>query len=102
MPDPAPTSDFMKSAYPAGSHLVDFRDVHFAYNEGVPVIAGVSFSVTRGETLVILGGSGSGKSTLLRLLMGFYQVDRGTVHFEGQDVMALHGLALADLRRRMG
>jgi phospholipid/cholesterol/gamma-HCH transport system ATP-binding protein len=82
--------------------LVDFRDVHFAYTEGVPVIRGVSFQVARGETLVILGGSGSGKSTLLRLLMGFFGVDAGQVRFEGVDVMAQRGQALVDLRGRMG
>jgi phospholipid/cholesterol/gamma-HCH transport system ATP-binding protein len=82
--------------------MVRFSDVHFSYNEGVPVIAGVSFTVSRGETLVILGGSGSGKSTILRLLMGFYAADSGGIHFDGFDVMAQRGQALVDLRRRMG
>ncbi len=82
--------------------LVEFRGVHFAYDEGCPVVSDVSFSVARGETLVILGGSGSGKSTLLSLLMGFHRVDAGTVTFDGQDVMALRGRALTALRKRMG
>jgi phospholipid/cholesterol/gamma-HCH transport system ATP-binding protein len=84
------------------SPLVRFQDVHFAYEEGVPVISGVSFTVARGETLVVLGGSGSGKSTILRLLMGFYQVDSGSVHFDGKDVMATRGAELVELRSHMG
>jgi phospholipid/cholesterol/gamma-HCH transport system ATP-binding protein len=82
--------------------LVDFQDVHFSYNPGTPVLAGVSFTVARGESLVILGGSGSGKSTILRLLMGFFSVDSGTVLFEGRDVMAQRGRALVEMRQRMG
>ncbi|HTA17334.1 MAG TPA: ATP-binding cassette domain-containing protein [bacterium] len=82
--------------------MVEFHNVHFGYDEGVPVVSGVSFTVSRGESLVILGGSGSGKSTLLRLLMGFYRVDGGSIHFEGRDVMAQKGQALFALRRRMG
>ncbi|MGH7442824.1 MAG: ABC transporter ATP-binding protein, partial [bacterium] len=66
------------------------------------VLSNVSFTVARGETLVILGGSGSGKSTILRLLMGFERADRGSIRFEGKDVMAQRGAALVDLRRRMG
>jgi phospholipid/cholesterol/gamma-HCH transport system ATP-binding protein len=86
----------------AEAPLVDFRDVHFAYEEGVPVIRGVSFSAARGETLVILGGSGSGKSTILRLIMGFFRVEGGSIHFEGRDVLALRGRSLVEMRRRMG
>jgi phospholipid/cholesterol/gamma-HCH transport system ATP-binding protein len=92
----------MNATAAATRTLVDFRDVHFAYDEGVPVISGVSFTAARGETLVILGGSGSGKSTILRLLMGFHGVDAGGILFEGRDVMAQRGQDLVEMRRRMG
>ncbi|HTB21289.1 MAG TPA: ATP-binding cassette domain-containing protein [bacterium] len=82
--------------------MVDFRDVDFSYDPGVPVISGVSFTVSRGESLVILGGSGSGKSTILRLLMGFFHIDGGSIHFEGRDVTAQRGEELVDLRKKMG
>lgn len=86
----------------AARSLVEFRDVHFAYDQGVPVVSGVSFDVARGETLAILGGSGSGKSTLLRLLMGFQRADQGSIVFDGNDVVALRGRGLVALRHRMG
>jgi phospholipid/cholesterol/gamma-HCH transport system ATP-binding protein len=92
----------MPASPPSPETLVVFGGVHFAYDAGVPVVSDVSFSVARGETLVILGGSGSGKSTILRLIMGFYHADRGSIVFEGRDVMALRGSHLTELRKRMG
>lgn len=82
--------------------LARFDGVDFSYTEGKPVLKGVSFEVNAGETLVILGGSGSGKSTILRLLLGFYGVDAGRIHFEGQDVTGHREAQWVGLRRRMG
>ena len=62
---------------------IEFRDVAFEYEEGVPVLDGVSFQVPCGKTVAVVGASGGGKSTLLRLLCGFYHPKRGSILIEG-------------------
>ena len=62
---------------------IEFRDVSFAYEEGVPVLNGVSFQVPRGKTVAVIGASGGGKSTLLRLLCGFYRPQQGSIFIDG-------------------
>lgn len=70
-----------------GSHRVDradgrveFRNVGFRYRgDDAPVLRDVSFTVTRGRTLAIVGHSGSGKSTLVSLLPRFYDVSSGQI-----------------------
>lgn len=65
---------------------IAFRDVHFSYKEGEPVLGGISFHVNPGETLAVVGATGAGKSTLANLLLRFYDVDRGSVSVDGVDV----------------
>ena len=63
---------------------------------GRPILRDVSFSVSRGEILAIVGASGSGKSTIGDLLLRFADPDRGDVLFDGVN---LNALALPDVRR---
>jgi peptide/nickel transport system ATP-binding protein len=68
----------------------------------VHAVDGVSFSITKGRTLALVGESGCGKSTVARLLVGLYKPTRGTVAFDGRDIHAT--LATPDaraLRKRM-
>ncbi|MCG8695634.1 MAG: ABC transporter ATP-binding protein/permease, partial [Minwuiales bacterium] len=65
---------------------VSFKDVHFTYEDGRPVMRGVSFDVAPGKTVAIVGPSGAGKSTISRLLFRFYDVDSGAVEIDGQDL----------------
>lgn len=65
---------------------IKFSDVHFAYDLNRPILKGISFDVPAGKTVAIVGPSGAGKSTLSRLLFRFYDVQKGTVTIDGQDV----------------
>jgi phospholipid/cholesterol/gamma-HCH transport system ATP-binding protein len=66
------------------------------------VLNGVSLSVSRGETLAVLGRSGTGKSVLLRLIIGLEKPDSGSVRIHGQDIAGLGLDQLGEIRRKMG
>ena len=63
-----------------------FENVSFSYLGKKDNLKNISFSLKKGETLGIIGATGSGKSTLLRLLIRFYDADKGTVRINGKDV----------------
>ncbi|MGM0359992.1 ABC transporter ATP-binding protein [Streptomyces griseoaurantiacus] len=68
---------------------VEFDDVSFGYEDGRPVLQGLSFEIRSGETLAVVGSSGSGKSTVSLLLPRFYDVTHGAVLVGGHDVREL-------------
>jgi ABC-type transport system involved in Fe-S cluster assembly fused permease/ATPase subunit len=65
---------------------IRFEDVDFSYDGKRPILQGVSFEVPAGRKVAVVGSSGSGKSTLARLLFRFYDVDRGRITIDGQDI----------------
>ncbi|MBR3167625.1 MAG: ABC transporter ATP-binding protein [Erysipelotrichaceae bacterium] len=65
---------------------VEFKDVHFSYDESREILKGISFKLDEGNSVAIVGPSGSGKSTIVNLIPRLYDVDSGTVTFEGYDV----------------
>lgn len=64
---------------------VSFEDVSFAYQTGSTVLKGVSFKVTPGQTIALMGSTGSGKSTITSLIARFYDPTHGKVRVEGID-----------------
>ncbi len=66
------------------------------------VLDGVNIDVSRGETMVIMGGSGCGKSTMLRLMIASMKADEGRVELFGQDLAALDEEGLNGVRKRLG
>ena len=76
-----------------------FDDVHFAYEENVPVLNGITFTAPAGSTTALVGSSGSGKSTLANLVMAFHRPTSGRVLVDGQD---LAEVKLRDYRKFLG
>lgn len=69
--------------------IVDFSDVNFGYQPGVPVLKDISFAVDQGERVAIVGETGSGKSTIAKLVMRFYDPTGGVVALDGVDLRSL-------------
>ncbi len=66
------------------------------------VLKGISLTVNRGETAVLIGGSGAGKTTLLRILMGLERPTSGQILVDGTDMAALNDRELNTFRRKLG
>jgi ATP-binding cassette, subfamily B, multidrug efflux pump len=64
---------------------VEFDHVVFSYDKKRDVIRNVSFSVSPGETVALVGPTGAGKTTILQLLARFYDPDRGHIFIDGHD-----------------
>ena len=78
---------------------IDFEDVYFEYEPGVPVLKGVSFHAESGTTTALVGSSGSGKSTILSLVLNFIKPTRGRILIDGKD---LQSVKLYDYRKHLG
>jgi ATP-binding cassette subfamily B protein len=78
---------------------VSFRDVTFGYDPARPVLDGFTLDVPAGMSVALVGATGSGKSTVARLLLRFYDPQRGAVLVDGVD---LRHAAVHDVRRAVG
>ena len=74
---------------------IEFKNVHFGYNEDEEVIKGISFKANPGETVAIVGATGAGKSTIINLLNRFYEINSGDILIDG---ISLKDYKLASLR----
>lgn len=78
---------------------VNFKNVNFSYDPGVPVLGDVSFDVKPGESIALVGPTGAGKSTIVSLISRFYDLTGGEILIDGHDIS---NVTLDSLRRQMG
>jgi subfamily B ATP-binding cassette protein MsbA len=78
---------------------IEFENVTFEYNPGVPVLKNISFVAPARTTTALVGSSGSGKSTIIALIMAFRQPIGGRILVDGRD---LANVRLSNYRHRLG
>ncbi len=81
--------------------MIILDDIYKSF-EDHQVLAGVSLSVAKGESVVIIGRSGCGKSVLLKHIVGLLTPDRGNVIVDGENINTLHPYELNKVRRKIG
>ena len=77
---------------------LNFKDVKFSYVENEPVLKGVSFNVSAGKTVAIVGSTGAGKSTIINLLNRLYDINSGKITIDSKDIKTI---ALKSLRQNI-
>jgi len=78
---------------------VEFNQVSFSYDKRNPLIEDLSLVVKPGHTVAIVGPTGAGKTTLVNLIMRFYEIDSGSITFDGEDIARMRR---HDLRANIG
>lgn len=80
---------------------IEFRDVYLSFDDQ-KILNGLSFTVRRGETKIILGRSGGGKSTTIKLLLGLLKPDSGQILVDGEDITNYSEIEMMAVRQKMG
>lgn len=78
---------------------VEIRKVDFSYLPGKPILKDVSISAPKGRMIAVVGPTGSGKTTIMNLINRFYDVDAGSISFDGTDIREFD---LDSLRSKVG
>jgi phospholipid/cholesterol/gamma-HCH transport system ATP-binding protein len=81
--------------------MIEVKDLGKSFGKQ-KVLDGVSFSIEKGESVVIIGRSGGGKSVLLKHLIALLQPDVGAVLIEGENIVAMNERQLLRVRRKFG
>lgn len=77
---------------------VEFKNVTFCYEDGIPVLDDINLKVRQGETIALVGPTGAGKTTIVNLISRFYDTQKGSVLIDGTDV---RDMDLENLRSQM-
>ena len=78
---------------------VEIRNIDFSYLPGKPILKDVSISAPKGKMIAVVGPTGSGKTTIMNLINRFYDVDAGSIRFDGRDIREFD---LDSLRSKVG
>ena len=78
---------------------VEIQNVDFSYLPGKPILKDVSISAPKGKMIAVVGPTGSGKTTIMNLINRFYDVDAGSISFDGTDIREFD---LDSLRSKVG
>lgn len=78
---------------------VEFKNVDFSYEKGHKILDDMSFKVKRGETIAIVGPTGAGKTTIINLLTRFYDIQKGEILIDGENITKF---TLSSLRENVG
>lgn len=78
---------------------IDFNNVSFSYEEGSKVLSNINIHIKKGKTVALVGPSGGGKTTLCSLIPRFYDVDKGDILIDGQNIK---DVTLKSLRNSIG
>jgi phospholipid/cholesterol/gamma-HCH transport system ATP-binding protein len=81
--------------------VIEVTDLWKSFGEN-HVLKGITLTIPRGQTYVVLGGSGSGKTVLMKHVIGLFKPDRGAVRVDGVEITALEGKPLTEARRVFG
>jgi len=68
---------------------IEFKNVSFSYEEGIPILKNIDFKIPQGSRVAIVGPAGSGKTTLMKLLTRLYDVSEGEILLDGVDIREL-------------
>ncbi|MCA9943382.1 MAG: ABC transporter ATP-binding protein, partial [Anaerolineales bacterium] len=83
---------------PVQGHVA-FKDVKFSYQDGVPVLRGITLQAKPGQRIALVGETGAGKSTIIRLISRFFDITDGSLQIDGHEVSQV---TKASLRRQLG
>ena len=78
---------------------IQFKNIHFSYNESEIVLKNISFDIKAGTTTAIVGSTGAGKSTVINLINRFYEINSGDILIDGTNIKEF---ALSSLRNQIG
>ncbi len=78
---------------------IEFKNVWFAYNEDDYVLKNISFTIKEGEKVAFVGATGAGKTTIINLISRFYDVSKGDIKLDGNDIRILRQ---SDIRKYIG
>ena len=84
---------------PSSHKHIEFKDLFFEYNRGVPVLKNINLTVEQGQIIALVGNSGGGKTTLVSLLPRFYDPTKGAILVDGTDI---RDFSLKSLRQNIG